>query len=159
MYKILTIVLIGGGCLVSIQSFAGDNVQDIFKTVTKNIPQVEQICTTNQVPIYGNSQPADSGNSLLGTIIGGVAGGLLGSTIGKGTGKTVATAGGAVAGAVAGNTLTSPNSSNSNQIVGYRNVTSCEDKTTYTKVTEKVYSHSEITFYHNGKERTLTFQR
>lgn len=159
MYKILTIVLVSIGCLVSSQAFAKDNVQDIFRTVTRNIPHTEQVCTTSQVPVYGETQSTDNGSSILGTIIGGVAGGLVGSTIGKGKGNTLATAGGAVTGAIIGNSVTSSNSSNNGQVIGYRNVTNCNDKTTYTTVTEKVYSHSEITFYYNGRQQTLTFQR
>ena len=124
------------------------DVEDIYKTVTRNIPQTEQVCNLVEVPIYGEKK-FDQGSA----IVGGLIGGILGNQIGKGGGKEAATGVGAMAGAIIGG------KNGEQQIVGYRQETRCQNKTTYTTETKEVYSHSVVTFYHEGRMYRVKFNK
>ena len=124
------------------------DVEDIYKTVTRNIPQTEQVCNLVEVPIYGEKK-FDQG----GAIVGGLIGGLLGNQVGGGSGKEAATGVGAMAGAIIGG------KNGEKEIVGYRQETRCQNKTTYTTETKEVYSHSVVTFYHEGRMYRVKFNK
>ena len=138
--------------LVSAPAFAEKqrvtDVEDIYKTVTRNIPQTEQVCNLVEVPIYGEKK-FDQG----GAIVGGLIGGILGNQIGKGGGKEAATGVGAMAGAIIGG------KNGEKEVVGYRQETRCQNKTTYTTETKEVYSHSVVTFYHEGRMYRVKFNK
>src|SRR6056300_897727 len=123
-------------------------VYDVTKTITKKIPQTEQICQVVEVPIYGNA-----GVNTEGAIVGGLIGGILGNQIGKGGGKEAATGVGAMAGAIIGG------KNGEKEVVGYRQETRCQNKTTYTTETKEVYSHSVVTFYHEGRMYRVKFNK
>src|SRR6056300_701207 len=116
------------------------NVFDVTQTVTKKIPNTETFCSVVEVPIYGQKK-FNQGDA----IVGGLIGGILGNQIGKGGGKEAATGVGAMAGAIIGG------KNGEQQIIGYRQETRCQNKTTYTTETKEVYSHSVVTFYHEGR--------
>ena len=123
-------------------------VYDVTQTVTKKVPQTEQICQTVEVPIYGNSGP-----NTEGAIVGGLIGGLLGNQIGKGGGKEAATGIGAMTGAIIGS------KNGEKQIVGYRQENRCQNRTTYSYETNEVYSHSVVEFYYNGRFYKKKFKK
>ena len=124
------------------------DVQDFYKTVTRNIPHTEQICQIVEVPIYGN-KGVDTG----GAIVGGLIGGIIGNQIGKGVGKEAATGIGAMTGAIIGG------KNGEKEIVGYRQENRCQNKTTYTTETNEVYSHSVVTFWHEGRMYRVKFDK
>lgn len=123
-------------------------VYDVTQTVTKKIPQTEQICQIVEVPIYG-----EAGVNTEGAIVGGLIGGILGNQIGKGGGKEAATGIGAMTGAIIGS------KNGEKQIVGYRQENRCQNKTTYTYQTNEVYSHSVVEFYYNGRLYKKQFKK
>ena len=91
-----------------------------------------------------------SGTDVLGGMI---IGGLLGKGI---TGKD----NGAAAGAVLGGIFQADKKQNKqNQIVGYRQQQQCYQNTTYTIERNTVYSHSIVTFSHEGKQHRVKFNR
>ena len=122
-------------------------VQDHYKTITKQIPHVENRCKIVEVPIYGKKEFDKEG-----AIIGGIVGGLLGNQVGGGSGKEAATGVGAMTGAIIGG-------QGKQQIVGYRQEEVCTKVTTYEQEAKTVYSHSTVKFYHDGREYNLKFQR
>jgi len=127
----------------------GAEITDQYETVIKRIPQTEQICRNVDVPIYGKV----GGGASAGDVLGGM---IIGGLIGKGaTGKD----NGAAAGAVIGGMIAADKNQGQDQIVGYRQETRCENKTTYTTTEERVYSHSIIEFRENGRTYRLRFQR
>lgn len=123
-------------------------VQDHYKWVSKRVPQTHDICEIQNVPIYGNK-----GMNTEGAIIGGIIGGVIGNNIGKGGGKDTATGVGALTGAIIGG------GSGKKEIVGYEQVEKCKTVTEYTVSNQEVYSHSTVTFWHDGKKVTLSFQK
>ena len=148
--KVAMIGVIAGVSIgITEKAFAGEAiVQDFYKTVTKNIPNTEQICEQRQVPIYENTGGASGTDVLSGMIIGGL--------LGKGvTGNDK----GAAAGAVIGGIYSADKKHNDQKIVGYQNVNQCYNKTTYTTQTDEVYDYSTLTFYENGKKYSIKFRK
>jgi hypothetical protein len=120
------------------------NVTDVYKNVTRQIPYTQQVCQLIDVPIYGTS-----GADVLGGMI---IGGLLGKGV---TGKD----NGAAAGAILGGVIAADKKQGQQVIVGYRQEQRCNTVTQYDTTTEQVYSHSTITFYEDGRNYTLKFQK
>lgn len=135
---------------VASPAFAFDKtVQDHYKTVYDRIPYTETVCNIVDVPIYGNVGGGASGTDVLtGMIIGGL--------IGKGvTDKDK----GAAAGAVIGGMIAADKKQNKEGIVGYRQEERCKDITRYKESSKEVYSHSTVSFYHDGRQYTLRFKK
>lgn len=132
------------GCTPAI----AETVQDHYKTVTKRVPYTETVCNWVDVPIYGQSGGASAGDVLGGMIIGGL--------LGKGvTNKD----NGAAAGAVIGGMIAADRAKDKDKIIGYRQEQRCSDYTRYNEVSKDVYSHSTISFYHDGRNYTLSFKK
>ena len=129
------------------------NIEDHYRNVIKNVPQTQQICNTVEVPIYGRVQggQASTGDTIVGAIIGGA----IGNQVGGGSGKDAAT----VLGAIIGADVANKRGSQQQVITGYRQEQRCQNQTTYTRVEERVYTHSTIRFKENGRWITLQFQR
>ena len=146
MKQLVTVVAFG---LAACTPAFGETVQDHYKDVTKRVSTTYQSCEVVQVPIYGQVGPGASGTDVLtGMIIGGL--------IGKGaTGKD----NGAAAGAVLGGVIAADKKNKKQQIVGYREEQVCKDVTTYEVSTHSVYSHSTVTFKHDGRTYSLRFQK
>ena len=129
----MTLALIGA----STSAYA-ETVQDFNKTVINRVPYNVEVCTNQTV---GGDK---SGDMLKGAIIGGI--------IGNNVTKNVENGGavGALLGGMIGH-------NNSNATGGTRRV--CEVQTRYNEESVTIYSHSVVTFYHEGKQYKLRFQK
>ena len=126
------------------------SVEDKYKVVEKRYPHTEHVCTTVDVPIYGNVGGGASGADVLGGMI-------LGGILGKGISVDDK---GAAAGAVLGGVFSADKKKKGNQqIVGYKQEQRCQQHTTYTTERKEVYSHSVVTFWHEGNESRVKFNR
>lgn len=115
-----------------------ETVQDFNKTVINRVPYNVEVCTNQTV---GGDK---TGDMLKGAIIGGI--------IGNNVTKNVEN-GGAV-GALLGGMLGHQNSTATG---GTKRV--CEVQTRYNEESVTIYSHSVVTFYHEGKQYKLRFQK
>jgi len=129
---LMTLALIGAS-----GSAAAETVQDFNKTVINRVPYTVEVCT-NQT-MSGDK----TGDTLKGAIIGGIIGNNVGDVKNGG-------ALGAVLGGMIGH-------NNSNATGGTRRV--CEVQTRYNEESVTIYSHSVVTFYHEGKQYKLRFQK
>ena len=130
---LMTLALIGAS-----GSAYAETVQDFNKTVINRVPYNVEVCTNQTV---GGDK---SGDMLKGAIIGGI--------IGNNVTKNVDNGGavGALLGGIIGH-------NNSNATGGTRRV--CEVQTRYNEESVTIYSHSVVTFYHEGKQYKLRFQK
>lgn len=120
------------------------HVEDHYKTVIQQTPYNVEVCKDVQVQQKGEL-------NTEGAIIGGIIGGVIGNQFGKGSGKDAMTGIGAMSGAIIGG-----------QDKGPRNYTTqrqCQIETRYKETQREVYSHSTVTFYHNGERFDLKFQK
>tara|TARA_B100000035_G_C20843113_1_gene483959 strand:+ start:339 stop:740 length:402 start_codon:yes stop_codon:yes gene_type:complete len=129
---LMTLALIGAS-----GSAYAETVQDFNKTVINRVPYNVEVCT-NQT-MSGDK----TGDTLKGAIIGGIIGNNVGDVKNGG-------ALGAVLGGMIGH-------NNSNATGGTRRV--CEVQTRYNEESVTIYSHSVVTFYHEGKQYKLRFQK
>ena len=68
--------------------------------------------------------------------------------------------GAGAAGAVIGGLLGSEHGKNrKGNIIGYKQVTNCKDMINYSTETKEVYSHSVVTFYHEGRMYRVKFNK
>lgn len=134
MKKILIAMAMVG---VSAPAFA-ETVQDFNKTVVNRVPYQVEVCT-NQV-VGGDK----TGDALKGAIIGGIIGNNVTKNVDNG-GAVGALLGGIIA------------HNNSTATGGTRRV--CEVQTRYEEEIVEVYSHSVVTFKHNGRQYSLRFQK
>ena len=130
---LLTLALIGAS-----GSALAETVQDFNKTVINRVPYNVEVCTNQTV---GGDK---SGDMLKGAIIGGI--------IGNNVTKNVDNGGavGALLGGIIGH-------NNSNATGSTKRV--CEVQTRYNEESVTIYSHSVVTFYHEGKQYKLRFQK
>jgi uncharacterized protein YcfJ len=105
--------------------------RDHYKTVVVQNPYTVEVCT------QGNGQ-SDLSNFLTGAIIGGAIGNNI-------PGEKN---GGAIGGVLGGILNTERNKS-----------PQCRTETRYTEETKEVYSHSTVTFTHEGRTYSLRFQK
>lgn len=120
------------------------NVDDVYKTVIEQRPYNVEVCKDVKVPQKGQA-------NTEGAIIGGIIGGVIGNQFGNGSGKEAATGIGALTGAIIGG-----------QDKGPRNYTTqrqCQIETRYKETEREVYSHSVVTFWHDGERVQLKFQK
>ena len=121
-------------------------VDDVYKTVIEQRPYNVEVCKDVQVPMKG----ADTLNTES-AIIGGIIGGVIGNQFGKGNGKDAMTGIGALSGAIIGG-------KNEGQTT-YTTQRQCQIETRYKETEREVYSHSVVTFWHDGVKQTLKFQK
>ena len=129
--------LAGMAVLASCHPALAETTQDHFKTVINKTPYQVEVCTDRAV----------SGDRTADAVMGAIIGGALGNNI-KGEEN-----GGAI-GAVIGGMLGHANSDASG---GTKRV--CNIETRYNEVEQTVYSHSTVTFMHDGKQYTVRFQK
>jgi len=128
----MTLALIGAS-----GSAYAETVQDFNKTVINRVPYNVEVCTNQSV---GGDK---TGDTLKGAIIGGIIGNNVGNIDNGG-------ALGAVLGGMLGH-------NNSNATGGTQRV--CNVQTRYNEESVTVYSHSVVTFYHEGRQYKLRFQK
>ena len=118
-------------------------IQDHYKSVIKQQPHNQQVCSEVYVP---NRNTVGPDNMLSGAIIGGI--------IGNNVTKDLPDGG--TAGAIIGGLLGLQNENN--QSGSYQ--TRCSTRTTYTETQQNVYSHSTITFTDStGTRRSVKFYK
>ena len=114
-----------------------ETVTDVTKQVINKTPYQVEVCTNQQV----------SGDKTADAMIGAIIGGALGNNIkGEENGGAI----GAVLGAMAGH-------ANSNATGGTRRV--CNVETRYNEEVVTIYSHSIVSFVHEGKQYQLQFKK
>lgn len=114
-----------------------ETVTDVTKQVINKTPYQVEVCTDQAV----------SGDKTGDALIGAIIGGALGNNIkGEENGGAI----GAVLGAMAGH-------ANSKATGGTRRV--CSVETRYNEEVMTVYSHSIVTFVHEGRQYQLKFQK
>ena len=119
---------------------------DHYKTVIEQTPYKVEVCKDVQVPVESKKEL-----NTEGAIIGGIIGGVIGNQFGKGGGKEAATGVGALTGAIIGGTKESKPE--------YRWERRCTIETRYQEEKKEVYSHSTVTFWHDGQRIELKFQK
>lgn len=134
MKKILIAMAMVGA---SAPAFA-ETVQDFNKTVVNRVPYNVEVCTNQSV---GGDR---TGDALKGAIIGGIIGNNVTKNVDNG-GAVGALLGGIIA------------HNNSTATGGMQRV--CNIQTRYNEEVVEVYSHSVVTFYHNGRQYSLRFQK
>lgn len=112
-------------------------VTDVNKNVINRVPYNVEVCTN--VTSGGDK----SGDMLKGAIIGGILGKVV-------TKKDNGAAAGAVLGGIIGH-------DNSGATASTKRV--CSIETRYDEEVTTVYSHSIVTFYHNGKQYRVQFSK
>ena len=134
MNKLLLVtILVMSGCGYANAA----STMDHFKEVIYKKPYSVEVC----------SDVSTSGDKTGDAIKGAIIGGLLGNNI---KGEEHGGAAGAVIGAMLGH-------ANSNATGGSKTV--CKMETRYNEERQTIYSHSTVTFIHEGKEYTVRFQK
>jgi len=124
--------------LMSSTAYAHDaQVTDVNKSVINRVPYNVEVCTN--VTSGGDK----TGDTLKGAVIGGILGKVI-------TKKDNGAAAGAVLGGIFGH-------DNSNAQASTRRV--CSIETRYDENVTSVYSHSIVTFYHNGQQYKVSFSK
>jgi uncharacterized protein YcfJ len=110
--------------------------RDVYKTVIQQKPYTVEVCKQVQVP----------GDKTADTVVGTILGGVIGHQIDHKDGAKI----GGVLGGIIGN-------QNSKAVGGTQ--TQCQTETRYEEETVEVYSHSVVTFWDNGKEYRVRYQK
>ena len=134
-YVLFGVAILGG--LMMATTAKAETKQDHYKQVINKQPHQVEVCYDQQM---GGDK---SGDMLKGAIIGGIIGNNVGDIKNGGTA-------GAIIGGILGH-------NNSTATGGTRQV--CRVETRYTETPMRVYSHSTVTFTHNGRQYTVSFQR
>ena len=129
--KLLLASAIVSFTMAGIDFAQAQTVQDHYKNVIVQKPYTVQVCT------QGNGK-SDLSNLLEGAIIGGAIGNNI-------PGED----GGGAMGAIIGGLLNSENNKGQQ----------CRTETRYDEEYQSVYSHSTVTFYYNGRQYTLRFNK
>ena len=130
--------LVGGlTVLASCHPALAETTMDHFKEVIYKKPYSVEVC----------SDITTSGDKTGDAIKGAIIGGLLGNNI---KGEEHGGAAGAVIGAMLGH-------ANSDATGGSKTV--CKMETRYNEERQTIYSHSTVTFMHDGKQYTVRFQK
>ena len=129
--KLLLASAIVSFTMAGIDFAQAQTVQDHYKNVIVQKPYTVQVCT------QGNGK-SDLSNLLEGAIIGGAIGNNI-------PGED----GGGAMGAIIGGLLNSENNKGQQ----------CRTETRYDEEYQTVYSHSPVTFYYNGRQYTLRFNK
>ena len=136
--KLKISLLVFSCCLLGPNVSHALNVVDITKQVINRAPYEVEVCTERAV----------SGDKTKDTLTGAVLGGAIGNNITKNVDN------GAAVGALIGGILGHQNSA----ATGGTKVV-CQIEIRYNEQITEQYSHSEVTFTHEGREYTLRFQK
>ena len=135
-----SVLVVAGVLMVTNNAKAYENtqIQDHYKNIIYKTPSNVEVCYDRQV----------SGDKTGDTIMGAIIGGAIGNNVTKNVQNGGAV--GAIIGGILGNQNSTANTST-------RRV--CEIETRYDQQTVNQYSHSEITFYYEGRQYTLRFSK
>lgn len=111
---------------------------DVYKTVVTQKPYTVEVCR----------EVNTSGDKTADTLKGAIIGGVIGNNVTKNVDN-----GGAI-GAIIGGML-----GHSNSDAKGGTVKQCSQETRYKEQTNQVYSHSTITFWDNGREYTVRYNK
>jgi len=125
-----------GVCAFATTAYA-ETVTDHYKTVINRTPYKVEVCTDKHVS--GDK----TGDMLKGAIIGGIIGNNI-------KGEENGGAMGAILGGMLGHSNSTATGGTARQ---------CEVVTRYNEEAIQVYSHSTVTFYDDGKQYTVRFQK
>jgi len=126
-------------CLISVsQAAVAASVRDINKQVVNRTPYEVEVCSEQTI----------SGDKTKDTLTGAVIGGAIGNNVTKNVDN------GAAVGALIGGIL---GHQSSDAVGGTRMV--CQIERRYNEQIVQQYSHSEVTFMHEGRQYTLRFQK
>ena len=136
-----TVVIAFCGSFLSSVAFAETNnvmgvTENHYKTVIQQKPYTVEVCKDVQV----------NGDRTADTIVGTIIGGVVGHQIDHKDGAKI----GGVLGGIIGN-------QNSDAQDGVRR--QCQTETRYEEEQIRVYSHSTVTFWDNGREYTVRFNK
>jgi len=136
-----TVAIAFGTSMLSSLAFAQSNnvmgvTEDHYKTVINQRPYTVEVC--KDIAVSGDK----TGDTLKGAIIGGI----IGHQIDHDKGSEI----GAILGGAIGH-------NNSDAVGGTR--TQCQRETRYEEEKVRVYSHSTVTFWDNGREYTVRFKK
>jgi uncharacterized protein YcfJ len=134
-------LIVAGIVALFATSANAETVQDHYKTVIEQNPYRVEVC--KNVQIQGQASTGD-------TIFGALIGGAIGNQFGGGKGKDAATILGAIVGADVAN-------KNGKKPGGTQR--QCQIETRYEETQRNVYSHSTVTFYNDGKQYNVKFQK
>lgn len=118
-------------------SFA-EEVVDHYKNIIEQKPYTVEVCKDVQL----------SGDKTKDTLMGAIIGGAIGNNVTKNVDN-----GGAV-GALLGGIIANQNSDATGGVQRQ-----CQMETRFDEVQREVYSHSVVTFYHEGRQYSLTFKK
>ena len=121
------------------------HLKHVYKTIEIQNRVANRTCSEVDVPIYGNTGKAQTGEVLGGAIIGGI----LGNQVGGGKGKDAMTVLGAIIGADVANKRAV---TGQRQIVGYRQEENCR-KISFYETHERLENY-RITYEFNGIQAT-----
>jgi uncharacterized protein YcfJ len=124
-------------------------IRDVYIDKHISVPIHVKQCYDVEVPMY---ETYERKGSAAEAITGGVIGGAVGNQFGSGSGKDVMTILGVIIGANAAD-------KKETRQAGYRVEKRCYESNRYKNETINVYSHSVMTFYENGKEYEVEFQK
>ena len=139
--------LVGSALPVAADSISG-SVTDHYDYVVKRYPVSTEQCRVERVPVYANSQPDPSlGELVIGTAIGSAVGNVLSDRHGAGT----------LGGIIGANAALSKRGEQS--VIGYQENERCDPVTRYESERVSQYSHSTISFWHEGRRYDLKFKK
>jgi len=125
-------------------------ILDHYRTVTRRVPNTQLVCQQVSVPVYGHTSEPGPGGMILGAIVG--------NAIGRAAGVSGGQTAGTIIGGIAGNEIS--RGQQRARVTEYRTEERCTNQTTYSIVSEEVYSHSTITFTdRDGRRRIARFNR
>jgi len=124
-------------------------VEDHYSTYYERSPEMERVCNTVRVPIYGTQKRSPTAGEILG---GAIIGGLIGGTA---SGKDE----GAAVGALLGGVIANESGSKRDVIVGHREVDKCDFVKSNKIIEHTKYDYSTITFTVDGVTHTVTFNK
>lgn len=161
--KTLTVALLSTALVLPVSAMASqttvktvigtvETVEVLKNTYIRKTPTEENICRTEEVPVYGE---AEQGNQLGGLIIGGLIGSAVGNAVSSGDGAGTV---GAVTGALIG-AEHAKKGTKSGKIVGYRQQEVCEIKQIVREERIEEITGYRLTINVDGSSVTLKSKR
>ncbi|HBP73998.1 MAG TPA: hypothetical protein DD665_10500 [Alphaproteobacteria bacterium] len=161
--KTLTLAIVSAALLMPVSAMASqttvktvigkvETVEVLTNTYIRKTPTEENVCQTEEVPVYSEKK---GGKELDGLIIGGLLGSAVGNAVSKGDGAGTI---GAVTGALIGREHVKKNK-RGGEIVGYRQQEVCNIRTVMTEQTVEEITGYRVRIEVDGKIISLESKR